>query len=123
MHSAALIDHFENPRNAGELAPPAITVEVMNPACGDILRLSALISNGQIAESRFKSRGCTACLAMGSALTELLAGRTVAALKVFHRDEVDAALGGLIAESKHVAVLAEDSVKALLRAHAASAQP
>ncbi len=74
MYPDALLDHFQNPRNVGELAPPAITVEASNPACGDILRLSARIENGVVAEARFKVRGCTASIAAGSALTEWLAG-------------------------------------------------
>ena len=41
MYPERLLDHFQNPRNVGELPPPAVTVEVSNPACGDILRLSA----------------------------------------------------------------------------------
>ena len=41
-YSASMLDHFENPRNAGELAPPAVTVQVSNPACGDVMQLSLL---------------------------------------------------------------------------------
>jgi nitrogen fixation NifU-like protein len=109
-----LLDHFENPRNVGELPPPAVTVEVENPVCGDILRLSARWEDGRVAEARFKARGCTACLAMGSALTGLLSGRNESGLRSVGRDDIEAALGGLINESKHVAVLGSDAVKALL---------
>lgn len=116
MHSPLLLDHFENPRNAGELPAPAVTVEVSNPVCGDILRLSASWTDGRIAEARFKARGCTACIAMGSALTELMAGRDEAALRALRRDDIDDALGGLITESKHVTVLAMDALRALLSA-------
>jgi nitrogen fixation NifU-like protein len=106
--SPEAIDHFRNPRNVGELAPPAKTVEVSNPVCGDILRLSALIENGVVREARYKVRGCAASIAAGSALTELLRGKSSV-----HGDEVDAALGGLPNESKHAAVLCEEAVKAL----------
>lgn len=113
MHSPVLLDHFENPRNPGELAAPAVSVMVTNPVCGDILRLSALWQEGRVAEVRFKAKGCTACLAMGSALTELIAGRDRDELGRIRRGEIEAALGGLAAESKHVAVLGEDGVRAL----------
>jgi len=53
--SPELIEHFRNPRNVGELAPPAITVEVSNPICGDILRLSARVEHGRVARAGFKS--------------------------------------------------------------------
>jgi nitrogen fixation NifU-like protein len=111
-----LLDHFENPRNVGELSEPAVTVEVANPVCGDILRLSALWTGGRIAAARFKARGCTACVAMGSVLTKLIEGRDPAELQALRRDDLDLALGGLINESKHVAVLGMDAVKALLAA-------
>ena len=46
MFSSEVLDHFQNPRNVGELPPPAMTVEVSNPACGDILRLSVRVEQG-----------------------------------------------------------------------------
>ena len=76
MYPPRLIEHFQNPRNVGELGPPAITVEVDNPACGDILRLSVRFEDGRAAEVRYKVRGCTASIAAGSALTEWIAGKT-----------------------------------------------
>ena len=116
MYPEALLDHFQNPRNVGELAPPAITVEASNPACGDILRLSARIENGVVAEARFKVRGCTASIASGSALTEWLTGKTRAGLAEFDAGVIERAVGGLPAESKHAAVLCADGVKLLARA-------
>jgi nitrogen fixation NifU-like protein len=116
MYPEALLDHFRNPRNVGELDSPAITIEASNPACGDILRLSARVENGAIAEARFKVRGCTASIASGSALTEWLVGKTRQELKTFDPAIVDRAVGGLRAESKHAAVLCADGVKLLERA-------
>jgi nitrogen fixation protein NifU and related proteins len=116
MYPDALLDHFQNPRNVGELGPPAITVEASNPACGDILRLSARIENGVVVEARFKVRGCTASIAAGSALTEWLTGKTRAGLTEFSVGVVELAVGGLRTESKHAAVLCADGVKALTRA-------
>jgi nitrogen fixation protein NifU and related proteins len=116
MYPDALLDHFQNPRNVGELGPPAIIAEASNPACGDILRLSVRIENGAVVEVGFKVRGCTASIAAGSALTEWLAGKTRAGLREFEPGMVDRALGGLRTESKHAAVLCADGVKALARA-------
>lgn len=112
--SPELIEHFRNPRNVGELPPPAVAVEVSNPICGDILRLTAVIENGRVAESRFKVRGCAASIASGSALTELIAGRDRASLKQLTAADVELAIGGLSNESKHAAVLCIDAVRALL---------
>jgi nitrogen fixation NifU-like protein len=115
MYPERLIEHFRNPRNVGELAPPAVTVEVSNPACGDILRLAARFEADVAVEVRYKVRGCTASIAAGSALTEWMAGRTRAELAAFHPAIVDQALGGLPAESQHAAALCADGVKLLLQ--------
>ena len=63
------------------LAPPAVTVEVSNPVCGDILRLSVSFADRAVQAVRYKVRGCTASIAAGSALTELMAGLDLAALR------------------------------------------
>jgi nitrogen fixation NifU-like protein len=80
VHSELLLEHFRNPRNIGQLPPPAITVDVTNPACGDLLRLSALFQDGKVTEARFQVRGCTASIAAGSALSEWMLGKTRAEL-------------------------------------------
>jgi nitrogen fixation NifU-like protein len=115
MYSERLIEHFQNPRNVGELPAPAVTVEVSNPACGDILRLSAQFEQDVAVEVRYKVRGCTASIAAGSALTEWMTGKTRAELADLRPASVEEAVGGLQAESKHAAVLCADGVKALLR--------
>ena len=112
--SPELIDHFRNPRNVGELEKPAITVEVSNPVCGDILRLSALIEGGRVMKIGFKVRGCTAAIASGSALTEIVGGRDRNALKSITAADIETAVGGLSNESKHAAVLCVDAVRALV---------
>src|ERR1035437_2399310 len=114
MYPSRLIEHFQNPRNVGELGPAAITVEVANPACGDILRLSVRFENGRAAEVRYKVRGCTASIAAGSALTEWIAGKTRGELAAFDTALIDDAVGGLPAASRHAAVLCADGVKKLL---------
>ncbi len=111
--SPELIDHFRNPRNVGELEQPAVMVEVSNPVCGDVLRLWAVVTDGRVTEVRYKVRGCTASIAAGSALTELLAGRDRAGLLSLKKDEVEAAVGGLSNESKHAAGLCAEGAKAL----------
>ena len=116
MYPPALLDHFQNPRNVGELEAPAITVTVSNPACGDVLRLSARFENGAAVEVRYKVRGCTASIAAGSALTEWMTGKTRDQLASFQPGIVEEAVGGLRAESKHAAVLCSDGLKALLKA-------
>jgi nitrogen fixation protein NifU and related proteins len=116
MYPPLLIEHFQNPRNVGELPPPAITVEVSNPACGDILRLSVRVQDGRVTEARYKVRGCTASIAAGSALTEWITGKAREELSAFDVSLVDEAVGGLPPASKHAAVLCADGVKKLIDA-------
>ena len=114
MHSERLLDHFRSPRNPGELTPPAVKVDVTNPACGDMLRLSARFEGGRVAEARFLTRGCTASIAASSALTEWMIGKTSAELAVLRTPVIEEAVGGLEPASKHAAVLCVDAVRALL---------
>lgn len=115
MYPARLLDHFQNPRNVGDLEAPAVTVEVSNPACGDILRLAVRWEDGAVAEARYKVRGCTASIAAGSALTEWLIGKSRREVEAFRGAIVDEAVGGLANESKHAAVLCTDGVREILR--------
>jgi NifU-like protein involved in Fe-S cluster formation len=114
MDRDRLLDHFQNPRNVGELEPPAVKVDVMNPACGDMLRLSVRFENDRVAEARFKTRGCTASIAASSALTVWMVGKSRLELRMFDAGQVEEAVGGLEPASKHAAVLCVDAVKQVL---------
>lgn len=115
MYSARLLDHFQNPRNPGEIANPDAVAEVENPACGDVLRLTLRIHSGRIAEIRFKAKGCVPSMACASALTELIAGKTLTESRALQRDTLIAAVDGLPQASTHAAQLALDTLAAALR--------
>jgi nitrogen fixation NifU-like protein len=115
MFSEAVLDHFRNPRNAGELPGATATVEASNPVCGDILKLSALIVDGRIAEARFLCRGCTTSIACASILTEELRGCTLAEARAITAESLSQALGGLPTATFHGAQLAADAVRTLLQ--------
>ena len=114
MYSAQLLDHFQNPRNAGEIVDANAVAEIENPACGDILRLTLKISANRIVSAQFKAKGCVASIACGSVLTELLTGRTVVDAAKLSRKEITAAVGGLPQGSIHAAQLALDALAAAL---------
>ncbi len=115
MYSVLLLDHFQNPRNVGELPSPAVTVEVSNPACGDIMQLSLLIAQGRLQDARFKTRGCVASIACGSLLTELIKGKSLEEAKKLSAADLSAGLGGLPPASRHAGILAEDALREALR--------
>src|SRR6267142_2754161 len=95
MFSEAVLEHFRNPRNAGELPDATATVEVSNPVCGDILKLAARGAAGRIAEVRFLCRGCTTSIACASLLTEQLRDRALAEARDITADTLSVAHGGL----------------------------
>jgi nitrogen fixation protein NifU and related proteins len=116
MFSEAVLDHFRNPRNAGELLGATHSVEVSNPVCGDILRLAARIENGRIVEARFLCRGCTTAIAAASLTTEHLQDATPETASELTASAISAALGDLPPATFHSAQLAESAVSALLTA-------
>ncbi|MCL5745235.1 MAG: iron-sulfur cluster assembly scaffold protein [Acidobacteria bacterium] len=114
MYSDRLLDHFRHPRNAGELDSPAVRVEVSNPACGDVLRLCARVEAGRVVEARFKARGCTASIAAGSALAEWICGKSLEEVERLRPLDIELALDGLPAASRHAASLAVAAARALV---------
>jgi nitrogen fixation NifU-like protein len=115
MYSAQLMDHFQNPRNAGDISGPDAAAEVENPACGDILRFTIRLEEGRIAEIRFKAKGCVAAMACASALTELVTGKTIPEARIIDRDSVISAVGGIPEASTHAPQLAIDTLATALR--------
>ena len=114
MYSAQVLDHFEHPRNAGTVADADASVRMENPACGDVLELTVKLAAGRIEEIRFRAKGCVAAMACGSAVTELVRGKTFDEARKVTREELLRAVGGLPQASEHASHLAMDALGALL---------
>lgn len=115
MYSPQLLDHFQHPRNAGDVTNPDASAQVENPACGDVLKLTLKMSDGRIAEIGFRAKGCVPAMACASALTELVKGKTIAEATKTGREEVIQAVGGLPEASTHASHLAIDALSAILK--------
>jgi nitrogen fixation protein NifU and related proteins len=115
MFNEIILEHFRNPRNAGELPGATAQVEVSNPVCGDILRLSTRMEGTRIVEARFKTQGCVAAIAASSALTGMLAGKSLEQARAITALAISDSLGGLPPASFHAAQLCVDGIAALLR--------
>ena len=115
MFNDTILGHFRSPHNAGELLDATATVEVTNPVCGDVIRLSVRIEDGRIAAARFKTQGCVAAIAASSVLTDLLLGKSAAEARRITAQQVSEALGGLPPATFHAAQLCTDAVAALAR--------
>jgi nitrogen fixation NifU-like protein len=116
-YSEKVLDHFENPRNVGELQGADAEARTENPVCGDIMKLWVKLSGDRvrIEDVRFRTRGCVASIAAGSCLTELIKGRSLSEAKAIKREQLVEELGGLPNASQHGAHLAMDALAAVLR--------
>lgn len=113
-YSPTFNDHLENPRSAGELQNANAVGEETNPVCGDRLRLSLRLDEGRIAEIAFLAYGCAPTLVCGSALTELLKGKTVEEAWQITRKDLIEAIGGLPSRKQHAAALAIETLRSAL---------
>jgi nitrogen fixation protein NifU and related proteins len=115
VYSRQVLDHFEHPRNAGSVASADASAQVENPACGDILKLTAKLEDGRLSEVKFLAKGCVPAIACGSALTERVIGKTLKDAAAVSRKDLVQELGGLPEASSHAGHLAIDALAALLR--------
>jgi nitrogen fixation NifU-like protein len=114
MYSAKLLEHFEHPRNAGELADATATARLENPVCGDVLQLWLRVEDARICAATFKAKGCVPAVACASALTELISNVSIAHARSVSTGQVEAAVEGVPAQAKHAAALAIDCLHAAL---------
>jgi nitrogen fixation NifU-like protein len=117
MYTEAVMDHFVNPRNVGEIRDADGVGEVGNPVCGDIMKIYVKIENERIVDIKFKTFGCGAAIATSSILTELVKGKTVAEAKRVTNRAVAEALGGLPPQKMHCSNLAADALHKALDAY------
>ena len=115
LYSDKVMDHFEHPRNVGEIADADGVGQVGNPKCGDIMKMYLKIDDkGVITDVKFKTFGCGSAIATSSMATELVKGKPVSeALKLTNR-AVAEALDGLPPQKMHCSVLAEEAIRAAL---------
>lgn len=114
MYSPQVLDHFEHPRNSGSISAPDASIQLQNPACGDVLKLALKLADGRIEDIRFLAKGCVPSMACASALTELVRGKTVAQAGEISREQLVKTVGGLPSASQHASHLAMDALAALL---------
>lgn len=114
MYSEKVMEHFQNPRNVGEIPDADGIGTVGNPICGDVMRLYIKVKDGIIQDAKFKTFGCGAAIATSSMVTEMVKGKSVEeALKISNK-AVAEALDGLPPIKMHCSVLAEQALKAAI---------
>lgn len=109
-YSDLVMEHFQNPKNVGEVESPDGVGKVGNPTCGDMMQISIKVEEGRITDCKFKTLGCGAAIATSSITTEMAKGMTLTDAKALTRDQVAEALGGLPPEKMHCSNLAADGL-------------
>ena len=115
MFSERLLDHFEHPRNAGELPGSDARVQVENPICGDVLELSVSVAEQRIQQSRFRAKGCVPVMACSSMLAEMLEGLTITEAAKINAESFLAKCGPLPQSSGHAAEMAVEAIREILK--------
>ena len=112
MYSEKVMDHFENPRNVGEIPDANGVGTVGNAKCGDIMRMYLKVENGVIQDVKFKTFGCGAAIATSSMATEMVKGKTLKEALALTNKAVAEALDGLPPVKMHCSLLAEEAIHA-----------
>ena len=101
MYSEKVIDHFSNPRNAGDIENADGIGEVGNPVCGDMMTFYIKVKDDKLADVKFKTFGCVAAIAVSSMVSEMARGKTLKEAKAITKKTAAEALDGLPKEKMH----------------------
>ncbi len=114
MYSEKVMDHFNNPRNVGEIEDADGVGNVGNPVCGDMMTICIKVDDGKLTDIKFKTFGCGAAIATSSMITEMAMGMTIEEALEITRDSVADALDGLPPVKLHCSNLAADGLHAAI---------
>ncbi|WP_353893180.1 Fe-S cluster assembly scaffold protein NifU [Proteinivorax hydrogeniformans] len=111
MYTEKVMDHFQNPRNVGEIKDADGVGEVGNVKCGDIMRIYLKVTDNVIKDVKFRTFGCGAAIATSSVITEMAVGKTIEEALELTNKQVADELGGLPPVKMHCSNLAADALK------------
>jgi nitrogen fixation NifU-like protein len=110
MYSEKVMDHFNNPRNVGEIADADGIGSEGNPVCGDMMKIFIKVDKDKISDIKFKTFGCGAAIAVSSMITEMAKGKTLDEALAITKESVADALDGLPAQKQHCSNLGADAL-------------
>ncbi len=113
-YSDLVVEHFQNPRNSGEMTDPDGEATTANPVCGDRMRVMIRVKGGRVTEMRWLTRGCPPAIATSSFASELIRGWTLAEVEALTREQLAEGIGGLPKDKVHCSVLAADALRAAI---------
>jgi len=114
-YSKKVMEHFKNPKNAGEVKNADGIGEVGNPTCGDVMKITIEVKDNIITDIKFKTFGCAAAIATSSMITELAKGKTLKEAERLSKKDVSEALDGLPPIKEHCSNLAADALRKAIK--------
>ena len=114
MYSDKVMEHFQNPRNVGEIEDADGVGTVGNPTCGDLMTIYIKVKDNVIEDVKFKTFGCGAAIATSSMVTEMAIGKTIEEALAITRNDVAENLEGLPPVKMHCSNLAADALHAAI---------
>jgi nitrogen fixation NifU-like protein len=115
MYSEKVMDHFQNPRNMGDIPDADGIGTVGNPVCGDMMNIYIKVEDNRIVDIKFKTFGCGAAIATSSMITELAKGKTLEEAMKLTRTNVADSLDGLPPVKMHCSNLAADGLQEAIK--------
>jgi len=110
VYTELVMDHFNNPRNVGEIPDADGVGDYGSPVCGDLMHITIKVVDDTITDVKFKTFGCGAAVASSSMITEMVMGKTLAEAAAVSNQAVADALGGLPPQKLHCSLLAADAL-------------
>ena len=110
QYTQKVIDHFKNPHNQGEIKNADAVGQAGNPVCGDVMKIYLKVKDNKIADVKFETLGCAAAIAVSSALTDLVKGKTLDEALAVTKDKIVDDLGGLPPVKIHCSMLGVEAL-------------
>ena len=110
FYSDKVMEHFQHPRNVGEIENPDGVGTVGNPVCGDMMTFYIRVQDDRLVDVKFKTFGCGAAIAVSSMVTEMAKGKTLDEVMAITNDKVAEELGGLPTNKMHCSNLGADAL-------------
>jgi len=115
MYSATVMDHFNNPRNAGVIDDPDGVGEVGNPVCGDMMTFYIKVQEDRLVDVKFQTFGCVAAIAVSSMVSEMAKGKKLEEAQKITNKAVAETLGGLPPNKLHCSNLGAEALSLAIK--------